>query len=265
MSLIDMILLALIQGLTEFLPISSSGHLVLANALLGIGEPGIVTEVVLHLGTLAAVLIYFRLDLIRLAKGLLRLGKAAREEEGAATRRLLYAILAGTVPAVVAGMCCGALIESFFESTRVASIALLVTGAVLLSTLLLRRGAKQIGILRGVIIGLFQALALVPGISRSGMTISAGLYLGIDPAEAARFSFLLAVPAILGAAALKLPAMITHISSARGWHLLVGFAVSFVIGYLAIAVLLRIVRRGRFGWFGLYCLLVGLTGWIWLR
>ncbi len=261
-----MLVLSLIQGLTEFLPISSSGHLVLANALLGIREPGIVTEIVLHLGTLLAVVLYFRRDLIDLVAGLSRSLTSRRHDQRAAhARGFLTALVIGTLPAVVAGLLGGKSLEGLYENPREASIELLITAAILLSTLFVRRGMKEVNVWRAGVIGLFQAVALLPGISRSGSTIAGGLYLGVRPEEAARFSFLLSIPAILGAALLKAPEVLRQAHGVEADLLLLGFAISFAVGYLSIAVLIRIVGRGKFGLFGLYCILVGLAGLFWLR
>lgn len=264
MSLIGIILLAIVQGLTEFLPVSSSGHLVLASAVLGVQEPGIVTEVTLHLGTLVAVLIYFRRDLIDLVRGLIGLTQREGGMGVKEARRLFMAIIVGTIPALLVGLSNGGLIESLFESPGAASIALLFTAAILLTTLVVPKGTKSVGITHGGLIGLFQAFALVPGVSRSGMTIAAGLYLGIERARAARFSFLLAIPAIVGASLFKIPEMTTQATADGGWFLLLGFLVSFAVGYMSIALLLRLVKSGHFGLFGIYCLAVGLVGLIWL-
>jgi undecaprenyl-diphosphatase len=261
----DMLILGLIQGLTEFLPISSSGHLVLAQRLLHVSEPGIAVEIVLHLGSLLAVVLYFRNDLIALLGGWLRWMGGARDDAARSHAMLSLAIAIGTVPAVIAGFAGGSWLEGLYKNPREASIELLVTAAILISTLFVRRGNREVGPWRAGWIGICQAVALLPGISRSGTTIAGGLYLGVRPDEAARFSFLLSIPAILGAGLLKTPAVITEMHHAKASILLLGFAVSFVVGYLSIAALMRVVRRGRFGFFGLYCILVGVAGLIWIR
>lgn len=260
MSVGDLLALALIQGLTEFLPVSSSGHLVLANAMLGLREPGITVEIVLHLGTLLAVILYYRRDLLALLGGAARWLAGARGERESGAARMILLLVLGTLPAVVAGVLGGERIERFYEDPHRTSWEIIVTGAVLLATLAARRGNRSIDIAGALAIGLCQATALLPGVSRSGMTIAGALFLGIRPEEAARFSFLLSIPAILGAGVVKIPEMLAQTQQARGGLLLLGFLVAFVVGYASIAWLLAIVRRGRFGWFGAYCLLIGAVG-----
>jgi undecaprenyl-diphosphatase len=262
---LDMLILGLIQGLTEFLPISSSGHLVLAQRLLHVSEPGIAVEVILHLGSLLAVLLYFRDDLVRLVSGLIRWLGGGRDEAACENARLALAVVIGTVPAVVAGILGGAWLEGLYKNPREASIELLVTAAILISTLFARRGVRRVDPLQAFWIGICQAVALLPGISRSGTTIAGGLFLGVRPDEAARFSFLLSIPAILGAGILKAPAVAAEMHHAKVGLLLLGFAVSFLVGYASIVGLMRVVKRGRFGWFGLYCIVVGILGLIFIR
>lgn len=265
MTLPEMIVLAVVQGLTEFLPISSSGHLVLANAILGLAQPGIAVEIVLHLGTLAAVVLYFRRDLAQLARSAAVYLGGGRGERERASIAMVLALAVGTAPSVAAGLLAKSRLESLYENPRQTSIELLVTALILLSTLLVRRGARPVSIGRALVIGFFQALSLLPGVSRSGATISGGLYLRIRPEEAARFSFLLSIPAILGAIVLEAPAVLREAGQGRAGLLLAGCLISFALGYLSIAALLKIVGRGRFGFFGIYCLLVGIAGLALLR
>ena len=265
MTPVDIIVLSLIQGLTEFLPVSSSGHLVLANALLGLKQPGVATEIVLHAGTLLAVVLYFKRDLLALAAGTVRSLARRADGEARGARNLVIAIVAGTVPAVIAGFAGGARLEALYENPRESAIEIIITGGILLSTLAIRRGTRGITLGRAIVIGVFQAIALLPGISRSGITIASGLYLGIRPEEAARFSFLLAIPAILGGVVLKIPEVVAEAHAGEGGVLAAGFVISFLVGYASIAALLRIVKRGRFGWFGVYCVTVGAVALLLLR
>ncbi len=245
--MLNAIFWGLIQGLTEFLPISSSGHLVLIPALLDREGPDLATSAMLHLGTLVAVLVYYRSDIAKMAK----FDRPAR--------RMITLILIGTIPAVVLGLAFEDKIEELVGEPRTVAFMLIVTGVILLATGLLRPGDKKsedIGPLDGFLIGLAQASALIPGISRSGMTISAGLARGMGKVEAARFAFLLGIPVIAGAGGLEVVDVITSGASIPStvW---VGVVVAGVSGYFAIAVLLRLLTRVGLGPFGIYCVAAG--------
>jgi undecaprenyl-diphosphatase len=243
----DSILWGLIQGLTEFLPISSSGHLVLIPALLGREGPDLATSAMLHLGTLVAVLVYYRTDVMQMARF---------ERSG---RRLLTLIAIGTIPAVVLGLTFKSKIEELTEDPRTVAIFLILTGFVLLATMLLRpgrRGVTDLDPKDAGLIGLAQALALIPGVSRSGMTISAGLARGMDPVEAARFAFLLGIPAIAGAGLLSMADLVSEGTGITA-SIIVGTIVAGVAGYFAIALLIRILTQVGLAPFGVYCVLVG--------
>ena len=243
----DAIFWGLIQGLTEFLPISSSGHLVLVPAILDRPGPDLGTAAMLHLGTLAAVLVYYRTDLADLAK----FDRKAR--------RSITLIVIGSIPAVVLGLAFESKIEELVGDPSKVALMLVATGAILLGTGLLRPGDKRfedVGPLDSILIGLGQALALIPGISRSGMTIATGLLRGMDRVQAARFAFLLGIPVIAGAGFLE---MIEFLGSGESipssvW---VGVFVAGVSGYVAIAVLIRLLTRVGLGPFGIYCVVAG--------
>jgi len=263
-SLLVSILLGLLQGLTEFLPISSSGHLVLAQALLGAPRQGIVMEVVLHAGTLFAVLVSFRRDLGRIITDSWR-GIGRRElapSQWSDGMRDLVLIVWATLPVVIVGLLWKEPIEQLFESTRLATVALMVTGALLLSTRWLRTFTRPVRWNSALVMGLMQVLSLVPGISRSGATISGGLFARTDARQAARFSFLMSIPAILGSLVLQYPALEDLFRSGEWGSYLVGLAAAFLSGLAAIEILMRIVARGRFFAFGLYCLVVGFVGFL---
>ena len=235
----------LVQGLTEFLPISSSGHLVLIPALLGIDEPDLATSAVLHLGTLAAVVWYYRRDLVRLVLTPL----------SASSRRIWLLLIIGTIPAAVAGLTLDGPLGIIFSEPWMVAVALMVTGVVLAAGTLLTPGKRRVEQGRprdAVVVGLAQAIALVPGISRSGMTITAGIAQGLSRLEAARYAFLLSVPAIAGAGTLQGIEMIDR----GGFEpvLLVGVAVAAVSGYLAISFLIRLLARVGLAPFAVYCL-----------
>jgi undecaprenyl-diphosphatase len=247
--------LGLVQGLTEFLPVSSSGHLVLAQKYLGIDAPGIVVEVALHVATAFAILIYFRRRLNTI------FATAAGGKGG--WLRFVALIVVASLPAAAVGLAFESKVEVLFESSRAVGAALLFTGAVLAASSLIRRGdAKlaELGFAAALAVGAAQALAITPGVSRSGMTIVAGLLVGLAGGEAAAFSFLLSVPAILGAAALEA----TKIKAFQGnWPgLAIAFGIAFVAGLAAIHIVLSSLRGRGFGWFGAYCAAVGLVALI---
>jgi undecaprenyl-diphosphatase len=234
----------LIQGLTEFLPISSSGHLVLVPALLGQEPPDLATSAMLHLGTLAAVLVYFRRDVVDVV---------TFSDKG---RRLLVLLLIGTIPAAVLGLGLQSQVEQLNEQPRGVAVALLITGIVLFSTRWIRRGRRttdEVTVKDTLIIGLGQAVALIPGVSRSGSTISTGLLRGFTDAEAARYSFLLGIPAIAGAGLLGGKDLLDS-GVGIGPEVFVGMVVAAVSGYAAIAFLLRLIGKTGLAPFGLYCI-----------
>lgn len=251
MTLIAAVLLAVLQGITEFLPVSSSGHLALGSLLMDVPRTGISFEIVVHLGTLVAVLAVYRGDIRDLLRGL-----AKRERESMVLAGLL---LLGSLPAALAGFLLKDCIEGLFSDPVAVSAMLMVTGTVLFTTRFVRSGARSVpGPGGSLLVGFAQALALLPGISRSGMTISTGLMAGIDREKAARFSFLLSVPAIAGAALLKLGEAGTADTGLT--PMLAGFAVSALTGYAALRILIGFLRAGRFSVFSWYCWLAGGAG-----
>jgi undecaprenyl-diphosphatase len=244
--LFEAILWGLVQGLTEFLPISSSGHLVLVPAFLGVDQPDLATSAVLHLGTLAAVVAYYRRDLVRLT----RFGR----DPGA--RRVLGLLALGSIPATF-GLLVEDQIGSLQEDPTAVAIALLFTGVVLVISGLFMDGnlpLERLPLKDGFLIGIAQGVALIPGISRSGMTITAGMSRGLERSEAARFSFLLAVPAIAGAGAQQSLQLAGN--GGVGGEVWLATAVAAVSGYFAIAMLLRALNRFGLRLFALYCFIV---------
>lgn len=243
-------LLGLVQGLTEFLPVSSSGHLVLARALLGVSVPGVALEATAHLGTLIALLIYFRRDLVQLTIAVVRPGEE---------RRYVGLLVLGTVPVVVVGLLARSAIERAFGSPSLVGWMLLVTAAALgWGQVQARRATRdRVRLPDALAVGLAQAAALLPGISRSGSTVAAGLGLGLRPTVAARYSFLLAIPAIGGASVVTLVQTAGH--PAVEWSgLAVTMGCAFASGLVAIPVFLRILRAGVLWPFALYCAAIGL-------
>jgi len=245
------VLLGLVQGLTEFLPVSSSGHLVLAETLAGVETPGVFVEVALHVATLASVLVVYGGRLWSLLQGVLR----GRRDD------LRYAglLAAATVPAGLVGVLLNDVVERAFDSLAAAGAGFLVTGIVLWST---RRAPlpPDPGRPRWVdalAIGLAQAGAILPGISRSGSTVSAGLWCRLAPAPAAEFSFLMAVPGIAGAALLESREAVADIGAVGAIPLAAGCVVALVSGVWAIRFLVTVLQRGRLYGFAPYCWAVG--------
>ncbi len=245
--MLQAIVWGLIQGVTEFLPISSDGHLVLVPAFLGLEQPDLATTAFLHLGTLAAVIAYFRKDLWSLTK--------ARSDPEA--RRLFGLLVIGSLPAALAIFFVDE-VEELQRSVTATATFLLITGAVLFVADRLRPGERRVPDARpadAVLIGFAQLLAILPGISRSGMTISTAMARGFNKVEAARFSFLLGIPAITAAGLLELWTLTERGGvNARAW---VGVAVAAVTGYLAISLLLRMLARTGLMAYAIYCLVVG--------
>ncbi len=252
MSYLDAIILGILQGLTEFLPVSSSGHLVLGQALLGVKEPGVAFELLVHLGTLLAVVIYFRSRIGRLVMSLFR--KDRKRE-----RAVVGYLVIGTIPAGLAGVLFKDFFERAFSNPLMTSIMLFVTGLILLSTYLVRAGQRDVSVVSSVVMGLGQALAIMPGISRSGSTIAVGMLTGVKPSEAAEFSFLLAVPAIAGAVAFKADELLQLNPQLAGQYL-VGTIVSFLFALVAVYTVLAVIKRGKFQYFAYYCFAAGAVG-----
>ena len=240
----------LIQGLTEFLPVSSSGHLVIVPAMFGWEEPPLGLTVLLHMGTLIALLIYFRLEIIGLILGVLGKG-----EDPAGARRIVRFLVIGTIPAVVAGLALGGFFEDAFQRPYESSIELVITGLLLVGMEKYGERARRhpLDDGRAGFIGVAQALAILPGISRSGSTIGAGLLAGLSREEATRFSFLLSIPAIAGAGVLDLAKGELVVSGAS----IAGTVVSGVAGYLSIHYLLRFVRTHSLTVFAWYLFAIG--------
>ncbi len=268
MSTADAVILGLVQGLTEFLPVSSSGHLVLGKAVLGIVEPGVVFEVFVHFGSLLAVLLVFRHDIAMLLRALVDLFRAPFHSSGRQALhspgvQLLGYLVAASIPAAVIGLAFDDKIEAAFSDPARVCWMLIVTAAILALTAIKRPAGQPLNLRNTLLIGLAQSLAILPGISRSGSTISVGLLQKIDGTTAARFSFLLAVPAILGATLLKaLQVISAGLNSQQLSILAVGTAISFAASLFAILVLLRIIQRGKLYIFAPYCLLLGIVGLI---
>ncbi len=259
MSIWQAILLGTLQGATEFLPVSSSGHLVIVPYLLHWAEPGLVFDTVVHLGTLLAIVLYFWDDLWQLF--LAALDSLKRRSLVDANARLAWEVALGSLPAVIVGVLFNDLFETLFGKPRAAAGFLLVTaGLLLLAEFVGKRDRPLLAVswLDALIIGTAQAFAITPGISRSGSTIAAGMMLGLRREDAARFSFLLAVPIIFGSGMYQVLKTL-H----AGWGgtpiapLVAGFLAAFIVGYLAVSALLMYIRKHSLWPFALYCATFG--------
>lgn len=255
----EVIFLSVLQGVAEFLPISSSGHLVLGRTLLGLGEVGMRLDIFLHVGTLVAVFAFYRATVMRLAKGLVDRGASANR---AAAWSYALKIVLSAVPAGVVGLLFLNQVETAFASPKMVGGALLFTGLVLSATRFLPKGEKDVSCLRAVLMGLTQAVAILPGVSRSGLTLAAARAAKVDAEKAAAFSFLMSAPPIAGAALLEVLKAVRAADAAAvpevGWGpCAVGAVVAAVVGYASLKLLVKSLK-GRWFWlFGPYCLLAG--------
>ncbi|NPV52877.1 MAG: undecaprenyl-diphosphate phosphatase [Firmicutes bacterium] len=303
MSIVKAVVLGIVQGLTEFLPVSSSGHLVIARSILHTQEALLTFDTIVHVGTLLAVVVVFWGDIVEVLRAALEMvtpgpgrngrgygkrssggrdrgGRGVRavgvESRAAeANRQLFWLIIVGTIPAAVMGIALEGIFKALFESTASVAAFLILTGILLWLAERLKREdvpVARFSLLRGLLVGIAQGCAIAPGLSRSGSTISAALLLGLPRDEAARYSFLLSIPVILGAAVLQLKDILAAGAGFDGLALplIVGLVASAVSGYLAIRIFLSVVRRGRLTIFSYYCWAVGLMvlvahlilGWI---
>ena len=258
MSDLQILVLAIVQGLTEFLPISSSGHLILSPYLFGFDDQGLAFDVAVHLGSLIAVLSYFRHDVWRIATGWL--SSLLPDGAGSSESRLGWAIIVGTLPVVLAGLALKSLVEGELRAPWVIAATTIVFGLLLGWVDLRARRQRDIGditIRDALLIGASQVLALIPGTSRSGITITTGLWLGLTRAAASRFSFLLSIPTIL-ASSILVTRDLLQTESAVDWSALgLGVLLSGITAYLAIFFFLRFIERIGMWPFVIYRLLLG--------
>lgn len=259
MSIFQAIVLGVVQGVTEFLPISSTAHLRIVPALLGWGDPGAAFSAIIQLGTVAAVIIYFWRDLLKLAAAFFT-GLAHRKPFETVDARLAWYVLIGTIPVGIAGILFKKAIEGSLRSLYVIAAAMMALGVVLFLAERLaqhQRSISEMTMRDGIIIGLCQAVALIPGSSRSGTTITGGLALGLKREDAARYSFLLSIPANTAAGIFQLKQILHAVDRPSTTILTVGTVVSFAVGMLAIAGLLRFLRTRTTLVFVVYRLLMG--------
>ncbi len=271
MTLLEAILLGILQGLTEFLPVSSSGHLVLAQHFLDLKEPLVFFDVMLHVGTLTAIIVVYRGAIGRLVSSsisVLALKTFFRNPSTTLNSshelKFIKLILLGSIPTGIIAVLFKTQVESFFEEIVFVSIMLILTGIILQVPRLRRENlsssdisSKRIKTWHAPLIGIAQGCAITPGISRSGSTISIALLLGIPAKLAAEYSFLLSIPAILGAVTLKIPDIAD--TSIPLYILGAGMLTAFVVGYIALRLFLVVLNRGQFSLFTYYCIVLGLV------
>ena len=261
MELIKAMVLGVVQGLTEFLPISSSGHLVIGSELMNFQEQGVVFDVFVHLGTLLAVVVVFRKELLGMVKAPFAFLQGDKSESVSHFLLLDVYIIVATLPAVAVGLFLKDSVENLFGNILIVYFMLMVTGIIMIIAGYLPQKDKPVTRGRSLLVGCAQACAILPGLSRSGSTIFAGMVLGIDREKIARFSFIMSIPAILGAAVLQFGDLMTNLSeSGTLINIGAGAIMAAVSGYFAIKLLLDIIRRNRLQWFGYYCLLISATG-----
>jgi len=250
---LNVLLLSVLQGVAEFLPISSSGHLVLGKHLLGLESPGVRLEVALHVGTFFSVVVFYRERIIELVKGVFT---GCRE-----SWRMTINIVVSALPAIVFYLLFRKHIDESFDSPRFVGAALMFTGVVLCAVRWFSGKAGDVTLPRAVAVGIAQAIAILPGVSRSGMTISMARVTGVAPEKAAEFSFLMSLPLIVGATlkdVLSPSASETAQVGVSFGLLAVGALVAGVVGYFALTLLVRLLRGHQFWMFGIYCLIVGM-------
>ena len=265
MDILQAMIIGLVQGLTEFLPVSSSAHLIFAQQALGVSDVGLAFDVLLHAGTLVAVVVYFFDDIVNMIKGFLlslidlKEGKFIQEIKKDPYKKLAWLTILATIPVGIVGVLFNDAVEKLFTGLSIPAFLLLITGCLLYVSQRMNSGridVKNLSIKEALFMGCGQALAVLPGLSRSGTTIAAGLFAGLDKEFAAKFSFILSIPAILGAAVFEL----RHIGGANVeiGACIAGFIVAVISGYFAISVLLKIVREKSLDIFAYYCWIVGL-------
>lgn len=256
MSIIEAIILGLVQGLTEFIPVSSSGHLVLLHDAFGITEEALTFDVALHFGTLMALLIYFYKDIILLVQGILGRNKY---------RGLAWLLVAATIPAVVAGVALESAAESTFRSSELVAMNMIIVAFLMLAAEAFAKRYKrkerleQVSIKQGLAVGFAQAAAIVPGVSRSGATITTGLFMGLERVAATRFSFLLGIPIMFGAMAkvMLVDDGLSRVDNEAGLFA-VGIVTAMVSGLFAIRFLLKFLSKHTLAVFAYYRIALGI-------
>ncbi len=249
MNVLSVVILSVVQGITEWLPVSSSGHLVLFQQFLGLPND-VFFDAMLHLATLLALVFVFRKDVLDMFWAVIHWNTTS------ADFKMFWYVVVGTIPIGLIGLLFRDLVESAFSSLLVVGLGLLFTGSLLWFTKYSPITKKRLSVRKAFLIGVFQVLALVPGVSRSGTTLSTSSFLGLSSEDAARFSFLLFLPAVLGAGLLQLFSV--ELSSVDWFSVIVGFVLTTTIGVFTLRWLLGIIKRGKLHYFSWYCWLVGM-------
>lgn len=263
MNLFAAVILGIVQGFTELFPVSSSAHLVILQSFFpDFHQPGVAFDAILHLGTLIAVAFYFRVDIWNMLTSLQpgRNRNFPWDTDTASLRKLILFLILGTIPAAFFGLFFQDQIHKFFESAQTAAFFLMVTGLLLFFSDKVTntfRNLKDIKITDSILIGVAQAVALLPGISRSGATITTGIFLKINRQDAARFSFLLSIPAVLGAVILEC-GYLKQISVSEMRLYFVGFICAVIAGFISLKLFFLIIRKARMKYFAYYCWIVSI-------
>lgn len=263
MNIIDAIFLGILQGLTEFLPVSSSGHLVIAQHFMGISEGNLALNVLLHLGTLIAIFVVYRSSIMQMFFEFFKMIKDLFVEKSLCVykskyRKYILLIVAASIPTAIVGLTLEDVFEELFASIEIVAITLIFTGIMLVMGEKIGKKnqmhIEKLTLGKGFIVGLFQSLAITPGISRAGSTIVGGLVNGLKKDEATEFSFLISIPAVLGAVILKSKDIFTLNDVGMSTPTLMSsFAASIVFGIFAIRLLVKLVRNGKLHYFSYYC------------
>lgn len=251
-SFLKVVFLAVIQGIAEFLPISSSGHLVLAKHLVHLDSPGILLEIILHAGTLLSIFIFYHKKIISII-GEIFTGKG----EG---RSYLVWVIVSMIPAILCFVFLEDKIETAFNNSTWVGIMLCVTGGVLLSLKFADKGKSDLSVTKAILIGIAQAFAMIPGVSRSGSTIAAARHMKIQPTKAAEFSFLMSIPVLLGATIFGIKEIVDQgmPGSLTLTSLISGFFISAAVGLISMVILVKLLNANKFWYFGIYCLCIGI-------
>jgi len=258
MTILQGIILAIVQGLTEFLPVSSSGHLAVIQNLFNLQGSQVAFDVLLHLGTLTAILFYFRSSWKWIISDCWQALKPSKKAWSLPGFRLFIFVIIGTIPAGLFGIFFKDKIESVFNFNFFIALAWIFTGGWLLLTRVIKPSDKKLSLGRSLAIGVAQAIALFPGVSRSGSTIMAGWLLGVDKKTAFHYSFYLAIPAILGATILEAKD-ISNFDPNQWINGIIGFVVSAIVGFFALKLLDKVLKSERLYYFGFYCIIIGIV------